>query len=201
MLLLGTMLLTATALSQKPIDTSFVFTIGGIQQYVHAKGKDDSKPLMLILHGGPGSSLMQKMDQLTGHLQQQLVIVQWDQRQTGETLKRNPSKQPLTLELFYNDTHELIDSLLLRFQRSKLYLVQKINGASAEEVNLLYLDEGGIKGHQLLQSTMNDVRSTATDANLKALATATLPVIQTHLQVSQDVRTAMDKGKGSKTRN
>ena len=107
---------------QNPLDKTEIITIGGIKQYVRIKGKDDSKPILLFLHGGPGSSVMGQADQMTGKLQQQFVVVHWDQRETGETLRLNKSSQPLTLDLFYNDTHDLIDSLLKRFQRPKLYL-------------------------------------------------------------------------------
>jgi pimeloyl-ACP methyl ester carboxylesterase len=106
----------------KPIDIDQIITIGGIKQYIRIKGKDDSKPILLILHGGPGGSLLSKTDQMTGNLQQHFVVVQWDQRETGETLKLNKSPQPLTLSLFYNDTHDIIDTLLKKFQKPKLYL-------------------------------------------------------------------------------
>jgi pimeloyl-ACP methyl ester carboxylesterase len=110
-------------LAQQPVDTTAIFNIGGIKQYVRIKAKDRSKPLLLFLHGGPGSSLMQKIDKVSGKLQQHFVVVHWDQRETGETLRLNKTTQPLTLQLFYNDTHELIDSLLRTFRRSKLYLM------------------------------------------------------------------------------
>jgi putative membrane protein len=64
-------------------------------------------------------------------------------------------------------------------------LVQRINNASADEVNALYLQEGGIRGHELLQTTMKTVKSNANDDGMKALAVATLPVIKTHLKVSK----------------
>jgi pimeloyl-ACP methyl ester carboxylesterase len=112
-----------TVFSQQPIDTNAIFTIGGIKQYIRIKGKDDSKHILLFLHGGPGGSLMTKNDQITGQLQHHFVVVQWHQRETGETLKLNKSPQPLTLNLFYNDTHDLIDTLLKKFNRPKLYLV------------------------------------------------------------------------------
>jgi len=110
------------AFSQKPVDTSEFVMVGGIRQFIQIKGKDDSKPVLLFLHGGPGSSLLQKSDQITGKLQQHFLVVQWDQRETGKTLALNKSPQPLTLSLFYNDTHDLIDSLLKKFQKPKLYL-------------------------------------------------------------------------------
>jgi pimeloyl-ACP methyl ester carboxylesterase len=115
-------LLSNQSFCQIPIDKFEIITIGGIKQYVRIKGKDSSKPLLLFLHGGPGSSVLNKADHMTGKLQQQFVVVHWDQRETGETLRLNKSSQPLTLRLFYDDTHDLIDSLLKRFQRPKLYL-------------------------------------------------------------------------------
>ncbi|HKZ66540.1 MAG TPA: alpha/beta hydrolase [Chitinophagaceae bacterium] len=115
-------LLSNQSFCQTPIDKTEIITIGGIKQYVRIKGKDSSKPLLLFLHGGPGSSVLNKADHMTGKLQQHFVVVHWDQRETGETLRLNKSSQPLTLRLFYNDTHDLIDSLLKRFQQPKLYL-------------------------------------------------------------------------------
>ena len=115
-------LINGRAFSQHPINTHEIFTIGGIKQYVQIKGKDDSKPILLFLHGGPGGSLLQKADQITGKLQEHFVVIQWDQRETGETLKLNKSLKPLTLSMFYTDTHDLIDTLLKKFKRPKLYL-------------------------------------------------------------------------------
>jgi pimeloyl-ACP methyl ester carboxylesterase len=66
---------------------------------------------------------MQKFDKVSSKLQQHFVVVHWDQRQTGETLKLNKTTEPLTLQLFYNDTHDLVDSLLRQFSKSKLYLI------------------------------------------------------------------------------
>jgi putative membrane protein len=79
-------------------------------------------------------------------------------------------------------------SLPTEMDPSVTALVQRINNASAEEVNTLYLEEGGIRGHQLLETTMKTVRRSANDATMKALAMATLPVIKTHLKVSKKER-------------
>jgi pimeloyl-ACP methyl ester carboxylesterase len=117
------LLINHRTFSQHPIDSKQIVTIGGIRQYVLIKGRDDSKPLLLFLHGGPGSSLLHETDYISGKLQEHFVVVQWDQRETGETLKLNKSSQPLSLSLFYSDTHDLIDTLLTKFQKPKLYLV------------------------------------------------------------------------------
>jgi len=116
------LLISNQSFCQTPIEKNEIITIGGIKQYIGIKGKDSSKPLLLFLHGGPGGSLMSKADQFTDKLQEHFVVVQWDQRETGETLRLNKTSEPLRVNLFFNDTHDLIDSLLKRFQRPKLYL-------------------------------------------------------------------------------
>lgn len=104
------------------IDREEVVVIGGIRQYITIQGKDSSLPLLLFLHGGPGGSVMGYADKFTDRLQENFVVVQWDQRQTGRTLRLNPSPVALSLEVFQRDTRDLIAALLTRFQREKLYL-------------------------------------------------------------------------------
>jgi pimeloyl-ACP methyl ester carboxylesterase len=110
------------SLAQTAVSSEESITIGGLQQFITIKGKDKSLPLLLFLHGGPGGSVMNYADKFTGKLQDHFLVVQWDQRETGETRKLNVSPRPLSLAVFQNDTRELIDSLLKRFKREKLYL-------------------------------------------------------------------------------
>lgn len=109
-------------LAQIAVDTSMVVPVGGINQFVTIKGKDVSKPILLFLHGGPGSSMMGYSEKFTRQLQDHFIVVQWDQRETGKTLALNASPQPLALNLFRDDTHELITYLLKQFNKPKLYL-------------------------------------------------------------------------------
>lgn len=67
-------------------------------------------------------------------------------------------------------------------------LVNSIGNMTADEVNAFYIRESGVKGHELLKETMTSVQANARDKSLKALAKATLPVIETHLQVSQVIQ-------------
>jgi putative membrane protein len=75
-------------------------------------------------------------------------------------------------------------------------MVRKMQGMSGAELDRNYVKESGVKGHEQLQKTMSKVQSNGTDASLKALATATMPVIQTHMQVSRQVLDKMS-GKGN----
>lgn len=79
-------------------------------------------------------------------------------------------------------------------------MVSKIRSMSGAELDRMYVKESGIKGHEKLQKTMSKVQSKAADQSLKALATATMPVIQTHRQVSQQVLNKLS-GKGNSGNN
>jgi pimeloyl-ACP methyl ester carboxylesterase len=112
-----------SAFAQTSIDTSMAVNIGGIKQWINISTKDASKPLLLFLGGGPGESNIAAKDYFTGKLQEHFVVVLWDQRESGKTRQLNPSPQPLTVDRYQQDTHELIIYLLHRFKRPKLYLV------------------------------------------------------------------------------
>lgn len=107
------------AQSQHKYDTVFV---GNIKQVVSYSGNDDL-PLILFLHGGPGSSRMKQADIFSSILQKHFLVVQWDQRETGRTLALNRSSIPITLELMESDTYELVNLLLKKFKKKKMYLV------------------------------------------------------------------------------
>jgi pimeloyl-ACP methyl ester carboxylesterase len=111
------------AKGQLPVDSTSVIVIGGIKQFISIKSRDNSKPLLLFLHGGPGGSVMGYSNKFTNKLQEHFIVVQWDQRETGKTLDLNRSSVPLTVDLFEEDTHALIDTLLRKFHQPKLYLV------------------------------------------------------------------------------
>ncbi|WP_157263010.1 alpha/beta fold hydrolase [Pedobacter steynii] len=111
------------------IDTTEVVTIGGIKQFIKLQGADQARPLLLFLHGGPGTSLIPVADTFTDKLREKFVVVQWDQREVGETLKLNSSPEKLSLALVQKDTHELIRYLLKKFNQKKLFLASHSFGS------------------------------------------------------------------------
>lgn len=107
------------AQSQTRYDT---LSVGDIKQVVSYSGTQDA-PLILFLHGGPGSSRMKQADIFSADLQKKFMVVQWDQRGAGRTAALNQSPVPVTLQLMENDTYEIIKILLKKFSQKKLYLV------------------------------------------------------------------------------
>lgn len=115
--------LLATQLSAKPIRSSVSITIGEIQQWISIRGANDTLPVLLFLHGGPGNSVMGYAEKFTRELQKRFVVVQWDQRESGRTAKLNPSPRPLTVALMEQDAAEVVAYLRTRFNKEKIYLV------------------------------------------------------------------------------
>ncbi len=105
------------------INVSEAVMIGGIKQWINIKGLGDNNPVLLFLHGGPGSSAIGYSQKFTADLQKHFVVVQWDQRESGTTLRLNASPVPLTVALFEQDAVELINYLRSRFAQDKIYLM------------------------------------------------------------------------------
>jgi pimeloyl-ACP methyl ester carboxylesterase len=105
------------------IDTLLTPKIGGIHQLIEIKTDDNTKPVLLFLAGGPGSSLRENADKYTYILKDKFTVVQWDQRDAGQTLKLNPSPVNPSVKLMENDTYEVINFLRKELKQEKIYLL------------------------------------------------------------------------------
>jgi pimeloyl-ACP methyl ester carboxylesterase len=104
--------------------------INGIEQWVTIKG-ESSKPIILFIHGGPGSPLSPYADNLYKDWEKDFIIVQWDQRGAGRTFGRSAPEElspeyltanPLTIDLMTNDGIALSEYLLQHLGKQKLIL-------------------------------------------------------------------------------
>ena len=116
-------------LTTKISEENFIL-INGIEQWVTIKG-ESSKPIILFLHGGPGSPISPYSDNLYKDLEKDFIIVQWDHRGTGKTFGQYAPEEltteflkanPLTVELMTNDGIELSEYLLKHLGKQKIIL-------------------------------------------------------------------------------
>jgi putative membrane protein len=75
------------------------------------------------------------------------------------------------------------------------------NMAAGMNFDRNYVKESGVKGHEKLDKTMSKVQSKATDPALKGLASAALPLVRTHLEVSRAVVSKMSDSGNSRMMN
>lgn len=106
--------------------------IEGIEQWVTIKGDDISKPVILFIHGGPGSTMSQYDDAMYGAWKKDFILVNWDQRGAGRTYGRNVPdnstedywiENPLTVQQMTNDGIALTKYLLQHLNKGKVILV------------------------------------------------------------------------------
>lgn len=116
--------------SESSISEEQFILINGIEQWVTIKG-DRSKPVILFLHGGPGSTISPYSDNLYKDWEKDFIIVQWDQRGAGRTFGRHAPEEltpeylathPLTLDVMVQDGIELSEYLIRHLGKQKIIL-------------------------------------------------------------------------------
>ncbi|TLS37169.1 alpha/beta fold hydrolase [Pseudalkalibacillus caeni] len=97
--------------------------LGGLQQNILIRGEDVNNPLMLFLHGGPGTAQIGFAPKFQRELEKDFTVVNWDQRGAGTSYSVELTPEDLTVDKMVNDTVELVEYLLNRFNQPKLFLV------------------------------------------------------------------------------
>jgi pimeloyl-ACP methyl ester carboxylesterase len=97
--------------------------LGDLPQWIAVRADDASAPLMLFLHGGPGTAQIMFTRKAQRDLARDFVVVNWDQRGAGRSYGKHVRAEDMTIERFVLDAEELVDALLSRFGRKKLFLV------------------------------------------------------------------------------
>jgi len=96
--------------------------IGGIDQWISIRGLNKRNPVLLLVHGGPGSPQMAAARTIDRELIKDFVVVNWDQRGAGKTFSFFTPASSFTLEQFLSDTNELTEILKQRFGVPKIYI-------------------------------------------------------------------------------
>ncbi len=97
--------------------------IGGINQWVLIRGHNVNNPILLFLHGGPGSAQIGIAYKFQRILEKYFTVVQWDQRGAGKSFSFKIPKQSMNIEQFILDSNDLIEQLKKRFGKEKIFLV------------------------------------------------------------------------------
>ncbi|WP_347551161.1 alpha/beta hydrolase [Pseudalkalibacillus hwajinpoensis] len=116
--------------SQTGISSSEEIMIGGIRQTILIQAEDQTKPVLLILHGGPSMPLPGVSSKgrdytivtNTRELVKHYVLVYWDQRGTGKSYRHDIPGESMTVSQFVSDANELTDYLRTRFKHPKIFL-------------------------------------------------------------------------------
>ncbi|MFO7278315.1 MAG: alpha/beta hydrolase [Pseudomonadota bacterium] len=108
------------------VQESLVVTLGGARQAISVRGVDRENPILLFIHGGPGSVEMPIAWTFQRPWEDFFTVVQWDQRGAGKSYALNdpqalaPTMKP---ERYREDAIELIEFLRERYGKRKVFLL------------------------------------------------------------------------------
>lgn len=108
------------------INEAGLVSINGIAQYVQIRGKNPQNPVLLMLHGGPGSPLTAMTHCFQYAWEDDFTVVQWDQRQAGKTYFANDKQAvaaTLNFDTVLEDAWQVTQYLQKRFGVKKIALM------------------------------------------------------------------------------
>lgn len=97
-------------------------SINGIEQFMFHLGTNNDNPVMLFLHGGPGSAESLFTRAFQEKWEEIYTVVHWDQRGAGKTMTKNPDKLP-TIDLMLQDLLEVIHYLKKKYNKQKIVIL------------------------------------------------------------------------------
>ena len=108
------------------IQQNFQMNIGGIKQWVYVRGQNKNNPIIIFVHGGPGSPMAPEAWAFQRPFEEYFTMVQYDQRAAGKTFLSNDTvnlAHTLTIEQYANDLIQLTDSIRKKYHKKKVILV------------------------------------------------------------------------------
>ncbi|MDA3890586.1 MAG: alpha/beta hydrolase [Salinivirgaceae bacterium] len=97
--------------------------INGLEQFLIIRGKSVDNPVLLMLHGGPGSPQAHMNLPINKILEDYYIVVNWDQRGAGASYSSDIPAESMTIKQFVDDTYEVTKYLKERFGKNKIFLL------------------------------------------------------------------------------
>ncbi len=113
--------------SSDGIDKGEFITLGNMEQYIRIRSENRSSPVIIYLHGGPGSPDSYVSYVFADYLDEDYTMVFWDQRGSGRTyehnMKTDPDNNTVSFEQSLTDLDELVDMMCERFGQDKVVIM------------------------------------------------------------------------------
>ena len=105
------------------INEEMYVDINGTKQWISIYGQDIDNPVLLYLHGGPGSSTSVYDYAFTRKWSDVYTVVTWDQRNCGKSYSSEQNDTALTYDLMMSDGVEMTRFLLDYLGKDKITLL------------------------------------------------------------------------------
>ncbi|MEZ0091852.1 alpha/beta fold hydrolase [Streptacidiphilus sp. EB129] len=110
--------------SSHGIDEQDFVRIGGLEQWLSLRGEDRANPVVVELHGGPGSS-NSILANVSRDWERHVTLVRWDMRGTGKTLRGSgaDSQGDMTFDRLLQDAVEVVEHVRARLGVQRVVLM------------------------------------------------------------------------------
>jgi proline iminopeptidase len=107
----------------KGVDELFKVKIGGIDQWFHSRGVNKADPVLLWLHGGPGTTMMPFASMFQNDIEKHYIVVHWDQRASGKTYFANATQSENSYDRMLKDAVEAVAMVKKRYGKDRVVIV------------------------------------------------------------------------------
>jgi pimeloyl-ACP methyl ester carboxylesterase len=106
-----------------PVDTLMDIELNGVRQKVLIKSNDLNNPVLLWLHGGPGTSEMFITHHCMDNLINFFTIVHWGQRGTALSYNDRIRSTDVSFDKIFHDAIRLTEILRTTYRQEKIFLI------------------------------------------------------------------------------
>ncbi|MBA3536016.1 MAG: alpha/beta hydrolase [Tatlockia sp.] len=104
-------------------------SLHGSKQWIYITGQQESNPVLLVLHGGPGFAMLPLFHEKLPELETTFTVVNWDQRGAGKSYSNTIPTDSMTLNQLVEDAHELTQILKKKFHKNRIFLLGHSSGS------------------------------------------------------------------------
>jgi pimeloyl-ACP methyl ester carboxylesterase len=97
--------------------------VNGTRQWVLIRSENITHPLLLFVHGGPGTSQLALIRRVAQPLEKYFTVVNWDQRGAGKSFAAGRDRGSMTIRQFVDDTLAVSAYLASRFDKKQVAIV------------------------------------------------------------------------------
>lgn len=94
--------------------------VNGLAQWTLTRGRDRDNPVLLVLHGGPGAGEFAWFRAYNSNLEDEFVVVHWDQRGAGKSFDADTPAETMNLPQIIADIDVVVDHLRVKFRRDRI---------------------------------------------------------------------------------
>lgn len=108
------------------IQQHLLLPVNGTRQWISIRGRDRRNPILLVLHGGPGSPEMPAAWTFQSPWEDYFTVVEWAQRGTGKTFEANTEAQMapgMSIAGMTRDAARVVEYLRKRFHKKKIFIL------------------------------------------------------------------------------